>query len=163
MSTTPSEKLSIYFAAAMAGGRQYLHEQRRIVAHLRKLGHQVLSEHVVDDEASEAMLAQGLRACFEYDIASIEASQLIVAEVSVPSLGTGYEICYALERGLPVACLYAESSPWPLSLMLEGNPSPLLAIFRYTSPHLEAKVEEALTWARQVRSLPSASGGTRTG
>jgi nucleoside 2-deoxyribosyltransferase len=155
MDRRPGESFSIYFAAAMAGGRQYVHEQRRIVAHLRKLGHNVLSEHVVDDAASEAMLAQGIRACFEYDIASIEASHLVVAEVSVPSLGTGYEICYALERGIPVACLYAESSPWPLSLMLEGNPSPLLAIFRYTSPHLEEKVEEALAWAREVRALGS--------
>ena len=49
-----------------------------------------------------------IQAIFSRDIKLIEECDAIVAEVSTPSLGVGYEICYGLQIGKPILCLYKE-------------------------------------------------------
>ena len=57
----------------------------------------------------------------------------MVAEVSAPSLGVGYEIAYALHvRRIPVLALH-HGSVQRISAMIGGNASPLLQILSYDS------------------------------
>jgi nucleoside 2-deoxyribosyltransferase len=44
-------------------------------------------------------------AVFERDTAWLRACDAVIAEVSIPSHGVGFEIAYALEWGRPVLCL----------------------------------------------------------
>jgi len=65
------------------------------------------------------------------DMEWIALADALVAEVSGPSLGVGYEISYALHsRRMPVLCLVHEGAG-SLSAMIAGNPSPLLRLERY--------------------------------
>ncbi|MEC7394804.1 MAG: hypothetical protein VX839_07955 [Verrucomicrobiota bacterium] len=54
----------------------------------------------------------------------------MIAEVSQPSLGVGYEIGVAEKIGKPILCLFDESqSEFRLSAMLSGNPK--VQVIRY--------------------------------
>lgn len=67
-------------------------------------------------------------------------SDLVVAEVSTPSLGVGYELARAESLGKPILCLYRNQDSRRLSAMVSGNPDTMVA--RYET------VEEALTHIR---------------
>lgn len=60
----------------------------------------------------------------------MDESDLLVAEVSTPSLGVGYEISYAIENDKDVLCLYHERSGKQLSAMINGCPD--LTVARYS-------------------------------
>ena len=53
----------------------------------------------------------------------IVESDIIVAEVSNPSLGVGYELGLAESLGKKVLCLFYEGNPNQLSAMIAGNNS----------------------------------------
>ena len=63
------------------------------------------------------------------DVTWIRASDVLIAEVSVPSHGVGYEIGFALGLGKPVLALYQEGRK--VSKMISGNPDPNLLVRRY--------------------------------
>ena len=70
-------------------------------------------------------------AIYARDRAWLEHAQAMVAEISAPSLGVGYEIAYALHvRKIPVLAL-KHASVKRSSAMLEGNNSPLFEIQTY--------------------------------
>ncbi|OQX95160.1 hypothetical protein B6I21_06850, partial [candidate division KSB1 bacterium 4572_119] len=98
--------MKIYFSASIAGGRKYLSIYKKIVAHLKSQGHEVLSEHIVREDIFSDEEKWAPRRVFEQDIKWLDECEVVVAEVSNPSLGVGYEICYALSKKLPVLCAY---------------------------------------------------------
>ena len=69
------------------------------------------------------------------------ACDLVVAEVSVPSLGVGYELGWATALGKPVLCLHWTISPRPLSAMIAGSPGIRRAVY--------ASLDEAETIMRE--------------
>ena len=69
---------------------------------------------------------------FQRDIAWLREADVIVAEVTVPSLGVGYELGIGQSLGKPVICLYREKDGRQLSAMIAGNPE--LCMQRYTKP-----------------------------
>ncbi len=58
---------------------------------------------------------------YERDIRWLMSSDVVVADVSVPSIGVGYEVGKAEEWGKRVLCLYRDGSPNRLSAMIGGN------------------------------------------
>lgn len=57
-------------------------------------------------------------------------ADLVVAEVSTPSLGVGYELGRAEALGKPALCLYREQEGRQLSAMVSGNPQVLVARYQ---------------------------------
>src|SRR4051812_43119650 len=97
----------VYFAGSITGGRGDVAHYRAIVAALEADGHAVLAGAV----ASEHVGASGepLTACdiFDRDVGWLAEADLLVAEVSTPSTGVGYEIATMRHRyGKPVIALY---------------------------------------------------------
>jgi hypothetical protein len=66
---------------------------------------------------------------YQRDVNWIEESDLLIAEVSTPSHGVGYEIGYALDLGKPVLCLYNQEIE--VSKMITGNPHSQLTVKSY--------------------------------
>ena len=58
---------------------------------------------------------------WEWDLNWVKEADVIVAEVTQPSLGVGYEIAKAEEWGKPILCLFYEPSNKRLSAMIEGS------------------------------------------
>jgi nucleoside 2-deoxyribosyltransferase len=65
------------------------------------------------------------------DIKWIDGSELMIAEISGPSLGVGFEISYALfQKEIPVLALVS-SDVKKISAMISGCNSELLTVKRY--------------------------------
>jgi len=128
----------IYFAGSIRGGRADSDMYSRLIGHLSAFG-EVLTEHV----GSQALTAAGEDVLtdafiFQRDIHWIQESDVVVAEVSTPSIGVGYEIATAEKMGKPILCLYREIDGRKLSAMIAGNAT--LHISRYGT--FEDAVEE---------------------
>lgn len=121
--------MRIYFSASISGGRKYLDFYKTIVAYLKTQGHQVLTEHIVIDNIFDFENQLSPQEIFERDIQWLDDCDLVVAEVSTPSLGVGYEVCYALEHGIPTLCLYQPDIF--VSRMILGNTSPAIILSQY--------------------------------
>ena len=120
---------NIYFCGSIAGGRQYLEVYQKIVAYLKTAGRRVLTEHVVQPDVLEWEKTLTPEQIYSRDIQWLRECDCVIAEVSNPSLGVGYEICYALRIGKPVLCLYRRGIF--LTRMLLGNTSNGLLVRDY--------------------------------
>lgn len=70
------------------------------------------------------------RGVYERDIRWIQECDMVIAEVSTPSHGVGYEIAYALNLGKRVLCLYKKGEI--VSKMVTGNSDRNLHVVAYT-------------------------------
>ena len=112
-------QMKIYFAGSIRGGRQDAALYYEIVRQLQKHG-EVLTEHVADAELGVLGQDIGDRKIHDRDLDWLKDSDYLVAEVTTPSLGVGYEIGKATEWGKPVLCLYRPDEGRSLSAMISG-------------------------------------------
>lgn len=115
--------MKIYFAGSIRGGRDDAALYRQIISLLIEYG-EVLTEHVGSaglTRAGEEGWSDG--EIYERDMAWLGEADAVVAEVTVPSHGVGYEIARAEALGKPVLCLYRQDPGRRLSAMLAGNPA----------------------------------------
>ena len=111
--------MNIYFAASIRGGRDDWASYLEIVKQLRDYGN-VLTEHVGDVELSAVGEDLGDDKIHDRDLGWLRDADYLVAEVTTPSLGVGYEIGKATEWGKPVLCLYRPTEGRKLSGMIAG-------------------------------------------
>ncbi|MCK4578098.1 MAG: nucleoside 2-deoxyribosyltransferase [Candidatus Marinimicrobia bacterium] len=105
----------------MSGGRGQAHLYPRIIDHLRLYG-DVLSEFVADKQTTRMGTADMTPAAiYQRDIRLIDKCDLVVAEVTTPSLGVGAEVAYAGFINRPVLALYQPREGFRLSAMIEGD------------------------------------------
>jgi nucleoside 2-deoxyribosyltransferase len=129
--------VKIYFSGSISGGRDHAAIYPHLVAQLQAQGHHVLSAHVADPDALEAEKDRSPREVFERDTNWVKDCDALIAEVSTPSLGVGYEIALAVQLGKPVLCVYR--SGIRLSKMISGNTAPSITVIMYSS---EAELDE---------------------
>jgi 2'-deoxynucleoside 5'-phosphate N-hydrolase len=110
--------MKIYFAGSIRGRRDDAKLYNQIIKHLQKYG-QVLTEHVGHKNLNEEDLTDDY--IHDRDLEWILKSDLVVAEVTTPSLGVGYEIGRAIENGKDVLCLYKPQEGKRLSAMIAGS------------------------------------------
>jgi nucleoside 2-deoxyribosyltransferase len=97
--------MDLYFSCSLTGGRQDQPMYAALVTHLQALGHRVLTAHLASSAATMEDGGQSAEAIFDRDTAWVRDCGAVIAEVSTPSHGVGFEVAYALERGKPVLCL----------------------------------------------------------
>jgi 2'-deoxynucleoside 5'-phosphate N-hydrolase len=111
--------MTIYFAGSIRGGRDDRAIYQEIIRLLLDYG-TVVTEHVGDADVTLGGENAPDREIHDRDIAWLRSSDVIVAEVTAPSLGVGYEIGRAVEWGKRVICLYRPSEDRKLSGMIAG-------------------------------------------
>jgi nucleoside 2-deoxyribosyltransferase len=124
--------MNIYFACSITGGREFESVYQAIVHALVGKGHQVPTAHLAE---TGVMLVEAVippSEVYERDVAWIRACDALIAEVSVPSHGVGYEIGFALGIGKPVLVLYQDGRK--VSKMISGNPDSNLTVELYQTP-----------------------------
>ena len=113
--------MKIYFAGSIRGGRNDVEVYNQIIQHLQKHG-QVLTEHIGDKNlTADGEVDKTETFIYDRDMAWVKEANVIVAEVSSPSLGVGYEIGKAEDWGKKILCLYRNQADKKLSGMLMGN------------------------------------------
>lgn len=123
--------MKIYFAGSIRAGRQDAELYRELIACLRQYG-DVLTEHVGDDDlesAGEKMMSD--REIHDRDMEWLAGSDAVVAEVTTPSLGVGYEIASGIALDKPVLCLYRPQPGKSLSAMIAGSPAVTLVHYHH--------------------------------
>jgi 2'-deoxynucleoside 5'-phosphate N-hydrolase len=114
--------LTLYFAGAISGGRDDVALYRQIIAALEDEGYRVLAGAVAAEHVTASGEAIDSRAIFDRDLGWIAECDAIVAEVSMPSTGVGYEIATARYRhGIPVICLYRPAHTSRCTAMVAGD------------------------------------------
>ena len=132
--------MKFYFAGAIRGGREKLDIYIKINELLEKYG-EVLDKHVANPNVDTMEKNNSLEEIYNRDINWISECDVLIAEVSTPSLGVGYEISYAEKLGKRIICIYDESIK--ISAMIGGNK--YFEIIKYKdSDELLSKLEEKL-------------------
>lgn len=113
--------MNIYFAGAIRGGRNDAELYLSLIHYLGTYG-TVLTEHVGDEDllAQEQSLSE--ENIFKRDMQWLKEADLLIAEVSTPSLGVGYELAIAEQMNIPCFCLFRKQDSIRLSAMIKGNP-----------------------------------------
>ena len=113
--------MKIYFAGAIRGGRDDSKIYENIITYLGNIG-QVLTEHVGDHKLDRMGEIGGIdTAIYQRDMDWLQSADTVVAEVTTPSLGVGYELGIAEKLKIPVLCLYRLEKGKKLSAMVRGN------------------------------------------
>lgn len=136
---------TIYFSGSISGGREDLAHYKRIVGALQSAGHRVFAGTVTSDTVSADGESLHSREIFDRDLGWIEevaaAGGVLVAEVSRPSIGVGYEIATARYRfGMPVICLWRPAFTRRCSGMIAGDRG--IRVIEYNDDRFEAAVAE---------------------
>jgi len=132
--------MKIYFACSITGGREFEADYQEIVAAITADGHEIPTSHLAQSDVMENERKLTPQDVYERDVNWIKNCDVLIAEVSVPSHGVGYEIAFALNIGKPVLCLYQKDRR--VSKMITGNLNPGLTTQAYVN------IKEAISYAR---------------
>ena len=123
--------MNIYFACSITGGRQDQAAYAALVTALLEDGHTVPTSSLARPEVLEQEGILSPKGVYTRDIAWIESCDTLIAEVSTPSHGVGYEIGYALSKGKQVLCCHRRGRR--ISKMISGNQDPKLQTDEYST------------------------------
>jgi len=126
--------LKIYFGFTVAGDRSTLETARSMVRWLEGLGHEVLTRHLVSDDARAADRLLGPQAVYRRDMAWLRECDLFIAEVSGSSFGMGFEAGYLLGATQnKIILFYSLTSRDKISFIITGNTHPNCTLVPYST------------------------------
>ena len=114
--------MKVYFAGSIRGGREDQQKYLELIDFILTKA-EVLTEHVgshsigkIGEDALDDI------AIYERDMEWLKEADAVIAEVTTPSLGVGYELGVAEKLNKPTLCLFNEGKKdQTLSAMLAGN------------------------------------------
>ncbi|MFA6999574.1 MAG: nucleoside 2-deoxyribosyltransferase [Candidatus Paceibacterota bacterium] len=121
--------MKIYFSGSISGGREHSHIYEMIIKELNNYG-EVLTEHIGDKSLSNLGENKSSEYLYNRDISFIIESDVVIADITTPSLGVGYEIAYAEKLNKKIYCLYHQVEGKRISAMIEGNPNCKVLVYK---------------------------------
>ncbi len=123
--------MNIYFSCSITGGRSDEQTYQKIITYLLDNGHEVPTAHLAEANVVDLEKVVSPDDVFERDIRWLQQCDMVIAEVSTPSHGVGFEIAYALNLGKRVLCLYRKGER--VSKMITGNSDPNIQVVDYAN------------------------------
>lgn len=114
--------MKVYFACSIRGGRNDAELYVELAEHINSKA-TLLTEIFADGKLTSQGMNKPSSDIWSTDIAWIKEADIIIAEVTNPSLGVGYEIAKAEEWNKPVLALFRPSEERRLSAMVDGSPN----------------------------------------
>ncbi|MDM8158864.1 nucleoside 2-deoxyribosyltransferase [Labilibaculum sp. K2S] len=108
--------MKIYFSGSIRGGQQDTDLYADLICELKQYG-TVLTEHIGSKTIDTTITDKEIH---DRDLAWVKESDIVIAEVTVPSLGVGYEIGRAIDMNKPIICLYRVLNGKTTSAMIRG-------------------------------------------
>ena len=130
--------MNVYFACSITGGRQDELIYQKLVSTLQEDGHHVPTALLASPDVMPLEGVVSPEDVYARDVRWISGCDFLLAEVSTPSHGVGYEIGYALSVGKKVLCLYRKGLK--VSKMILGNPHPQLTVHAYETPEQAVQI-----------------------
>jgi nucleoside 2-deoxyribosyltransferase len=125
--------MKIYFGFTVAGDRSAVMAARKIVGILEEMRHEVLTRHLVEDNAWEADRSITPKEVYRRDMRWLEQCDMFIAEVSGSSFGLGFETGYLLGATTKkVVLFYRRDVENKISLLITGNSHPNCKLVPYS-------------------------------
>jgi nucleoside 2-deoxyribosyltransferase len=125
--------MKIYFGFTVAGDRSSIESARRVVQMLEAMGHDVLTKHLVQEDAWESDRLISPQQVYTRDMNWLRECDCFVAEVSGSSFGLGFETGYLLaSTSKNVMLLYRRDLEKKISLLITGNIHPGCTLVPYS-------------------------------
>ena len=112
--------MKIYFSGSIYGGRQKLQTYKILVEELQKYG-EVLDPEVADSQVIEKENDVTDESIFKKLEQKLNQADIIFAELTVPSLGVGYELGYADSHNKKIIGIYDKTAVQKITTMVRGN------------------------------------------
>jgi len=125
------ENMNIYFSCSITGGRKDQHIYQRIVDYLIENGHEVPTAHLASSDVMKDESDLNAIDVYKRDMKWVRNCDVLIAEVSTPSHGVGYEIAAAIFLGKHVMCCYQKGKK--ISKIINGNTRENIHVFAYNS------------------------------
>jgi 2'-deoxynucleoside 5'-phosphate N-hydrolase len=126
--------VKIYFGFTVAGDRSSVEVARRIVTLLEAMGHDVLTKHLVRDDAWEQDRLISSQDVYNRDMKWLQECDYFIAEVSGSSFGLGFETGYLLaSSSKKVVLFYRRELEKKISLLITGNTHPGCTLVPYSN------------------------------
>ncbi|XP_069395177.1 5-hydroxymethyl-dUMP N-hydrolase [Paralichthys olivaceus] len=137
--------MKIYFCGSIRGGREDVDLYLKIVKKLQNYG-TVMTEHVSNTQLTrkgEDGSAAGDRFIHDRDVDWLRQCDVVVAEVTQPSLGVGYELGRVVDMKKKTLCLFRPSTGRVLSAMIRGADNGEWFVVRdYSEDEVENRLAE---------------------
>ena len=125
--------MKIYFGFTVAGDRLAVNAARKIVGILEEMRHEVLTRHLIEDNAWEADRSITPKEVYRRDMKWLEQCDMFIAEVSGSSFGMGFETGYLLGATTKkVVLFYRRDVENKISLLITGNSHPNCKLVSYS-------------------------------
>ena len=110
--------MKIYFAGSITGGRQKASDYSKMVSVLEKYG-EVLTKTVGDVNLTIKGENVSAKEIYSRDVNWLNECDILFADITVPSLGVGYELAYAESKHKKIICMYEKDKN--VSSLIIGN------------------------------------------
>jgi nucleoside 2-deoxyribosyltransferase len=139
-------KMKVYFSCSITGGRSEEKVYQALVAAMLAAGHEVPTAHLSAAEVIELEKIAEPVEIYTRDMRWLEECDVVVAEVSTPSHGVGYEVAVGLSLQKPVLCCYQRGKR--ISKIITGNTNPTVKVVEYNDQ--EEAVQAVLQFLDQA-------------
>ncbi len=123
---------NIYFSASVSGRRDLQPFYENISEYISSLGQNILTPLIASKTIFEEERSLSAREIHTHYSEQLVKCESLIAEVSFPSLGVGFEIAQVLNLEKRVLAVYNEEYS-PISAMVSGIDNPLFTIKSYKS------------------------------
>lgn len=138
--------MKIYFSCSITGGRNDQPDYERLVNALLADGHRIPTAHLADADILSLEQVVEAEEVYRRDVEWVTGCDVLLAEVSTPSHGVGYEIALAESLGKPVFCCYRNGSR--VSKMILGNTSKRFQVFGYSN--INEAIDEVRVFLKNI-------------
>jgi len=113
----------VFFSCSMRGGYSNVaqEELRKIPDIIEELGMEVISKHQTQEDFIEHESRLTDTEIHDRDYRWLQEADVIIAEITNPSLGVGAEIADAVHLGIPVLCVYKKEYENQISAYISGK------------------------------------------
>lgn len=112
--------MNIYVSGSIYGGTQKIDTYKILIEELEKYG-EVVDKQIADPNTIANEAYQNDEDIYKDLELKLMAADVVFAEVSVPSLGVGYELGFADKIGKKIVAVYDENYTEKVSTMIRGN------------------------------------------
>jgi hypothetical protein len=140
----------VYFACSVRGGRDDAAIYAHIVTLIKPFA-KVLTEVFTDGNLTPMGGNGTVEAIRKQDMIWLQKADAVIAEVTSPSLGVGFELATAEQLGKPILALYRPQEGRRLSAVIAGSPHIEILVYNEVD-ELELPIQEFVAALSQPNS-----------
>ncbi len=140
------EKKKVYIARSISKDHRNHEVSEQITHILNALGHTVLSHHSASQIQPRSLVHQPDPENYQSDIEQLKNADVVIAEVTNPEIGIGFEIAYAITQRKPVIALWKNNPHKNIHPLIAAQKSQYVKIYRYDLENVEQVLKQALMY-----------------